>query len=162
MKILSLFNQALWASIRYSPQNLLLVGNPTRVRIKSWLEIIPGFGGISTHGRISYQGRVLDMTLVVFPTAWVDFLPDTLVSPDRMASLRGSVKKNWLRKKNLENCALFTNPPRTNNGKKIKKMSVNLVGWTYNTSFTWRGNTVRSVQTHWSGAWQPAQRRERH
>ena len=22
------------------------------------------------------------MTLVVFPTAWVDFLPDTLVSPD--------------------------------------------------------------------------------
>ena len=52
------------------------------VRIKSWLEIIPGFGGISTHGRISYQGRVLDMTLVVFPTAWVDFLPDTLVSPD--------------------------------------------------------------------------------
>ena len=25
---------------------------------------------------------MLDMTLVVFPTAWVDFLPDTLVSPD--------------------------------------------------------------------------------
>ena len=59
-----------------------LVENPTKVRMQSWLEIPPGSGGISTHGRISTRGKELEVTPAGFPTAWLDFLPDTLVAPD--------------------------------------------------------------------------------
>ena len=50
--------------------------------MQSWLEIPPGSGGISTHGRISTRDEELEATLVGFPTAWLDFLPDTLVALD--------------------------------------------------------------------------------
>ena len=46
------------------------------------MEIPPGSGWISTLGRISTQGKELEVTPVGFPTAWLDFLPDTLVAPD--------------------------------------------------------------------------------
>ena len=59
-----------------------LVVNPTRVRIQLWLEIPPGSGWIFTHGRIFTRGKELAVTLVVFSTAWLVFLPDTLVGPD--------------------------------------------------------------------------------
>ena len=50
--------------------------------MQRWLEIPPGPGGISTHGRISTRDEELEVTLVGFPTAWLDFLPDTSVAPD--------------------------------------------------------------------------------
>ena len=59
-----------------------LVANPTRVRIQLWLEIPPGSGWIFTHGRIFTRGKELEVTLVVFSTVWLVFLPDTLVCPD--------------------------------------------------------------------------------
>ena len=59
-----------------------LVANPTRVRIQLWLEIPPGSGWIFTHGRIFTRGKELEVTLVVFSTVWLVFLPDTLVGSD--------------------------------------------------------------------------------
>ena len=70
MKILSLFNQALWASIRYSPQNFLiagrksyqgknqeLVGNHTRVRgdFHPWKDFLPGKSAWYDPGCFSYR-----------------------------------------------------------------------------------------------------------
>ena len=46
------------------------------------MEIPPGSGRISTLGRISTRGKELEVTPAGFPTAWLDFLPDTLVGPD--------------------------------------------------------------------------------
>ena len=62
--------------------NPSLVVNPTRVRIQLWKEIPPESGWIFTHGRIFTRGKELAVTLVVFSTAWLVFLPDTLVGPD--------------------------------------------------------------------------------
>ena len=83
LKILSLSNQTHRAEIAFFLKTLQsLVGNPTKVRMQHWLEIPPGPGGISTHGRISTRDEELEVTLVGFPTAWLDFLPDTSVAPD--------------------------------------------------------------------------------
>ena len=52
------------------------------INYQSWLEISPRCGGISIYGRISHRGKELELTLVGFPTARLDFLPDTLVALD--------------------------------------------------------------------------------